>query len=67
MMDIYKKYQAVAADKTIEGQTKKGVFERMMEQTEQKQIKDILAFANSNKKRGDSGLLLRAVLLFADL
>lgn len=50
MMDIYKKYQAVAADKTIEGQTKKGVFERMMEQTEQKQIKDILAFANSNKK-----------------
>jgi hypothetical protein len=49
MMEIYKKYQEIAADMTIEGQTKKATFEKQMEQLQEQQVQDILKFTNTHK------------------
>ena len=49
MMNIYKKYQEIAADMTIEGQTKKATFEKQMEQLQEQQVQDILKFTNTHK------------------
>lgn len=49
IIDAYNKYQKIATDKTIEGETMKVTLRNQMEEMEANQLKDILKYAQSHK------------------
>lgn len=49
IIDAYNKYQKIATDKTIEGETMKVTLRNQMEEMEANQLKDILKFTQSHK------------------